>query len=59
MNYLRELYYAFEIKPYAESIPRSLRKEGKLYLWDFGAGLLAVVLVLLLAGAGRLVRAKT
>lgn len=32
---LKELYYAFELKPYARSIRRSLRKEGKLYLWDW------------------------
>ncbi len=34
MVYLRELYYAFEIKPHANSVKRSLKKEGKLYLWD-------------------------
>lgn len=35
MQYLYELYYAFEIKPYASRIPRSLKREGKLYLWDY------------------------
>ena len=33
--YLQELYYCFEIKPYFKSLPRALKKEGKLYLWDF------------------------
>jgi hypothetical protein len=35
MNYLNELYYVFEVRPYSRSIPRSLKKEGKLYLWDW------------------------
>lgn len=34
--YLKELYYLFEIKPYHKSIPRALKKEGKIYFWDFG-----------------------
>ena len=29
------VYYIYEIKPYSQSIPRSLKKEGKLYLWDW------------------------
>jgi hypothetical protein len=33
---LKELYYVFEIKPYTTSVARSLRKAGKLYLWDLG-----------------------
>ncbi|MDQ7780763.1 MAG: ATP-binding protein, partial [Planctomycetota bacterium] len=33
--YLKELYYLFEVKPYVRSIPRSLRREGKVYLWDY------------------------
>ena len=37
MAYLKELYYLFEIKPYTRSIPRSLRKEGKVYLWDYSS----------------------
>lgn len=37
MKYLNELYYLFEVKPYTKRIPRSLRREGKVYLWDFGA----------------------
>ncbi len=36
-SYLKELYYLFEIKPYTRSIPRSLRKEGKVYLWDYSS----------------------
>ena len=36
-RYLQELYYLFEIKPYARRISRSLRREGKAYLWDYGA----------------------
>jgi len=35
--YLSDLYYLFEIKPYSRRIPRSLRREGKVYLWDYGA----------------------
>ncbi len=35
LDALDELYYLYEIKPYSRSIPRSLRKEGKLYLWDW------------------------
>jgi predicted AAA+ superfamily ATPase len=35
LGYLEELYYLFELKPFARSVPRSLRKEGKLYLWDW------------------------
>lgn len=37
LNYLHELYYAFSIKPYATSLPRTLKKESKLYLWDWTA----------------------
>jgi predicted AAA+ superfamily ATPase len=36
MNYLRELYYLFEVRPYARKVPRALRREGKVYLWDYG-----------------------
>lgn len=35
MNYLKELYYVFEVKPYSRGIWRSLRREGKVYLWDY------------------------
>ncbi|MFH1024102.1 MAG: ATP-binding protein [Planctomycetota bacterium] len=37
VTYLKELYYTFEIKPWSRSIPRSLRREGKIYLWDYAA----------------------
>ena len=32
---LQELFYLYEIKPYQGSVSRSLKKEGKAYLWDF------------------------
>ncbi len=35
MNYLKQLYYNFEIKPWSKNISRSLKKEGKIYLWDW------------------------
>ena len=35
MDYLRWLYYHFEIKPWSKNISRSLKKEGKIYLWDW------------------------
>lgn len=35
MNYLKELYYFFEVKPWTKSIKRSLKKEGKIYLYDW------------------------
>ena len=31
---LRDLYYLYEIKPWQPKIARSIRKEGKVYLWD-------------------------
>jgi len=34
MNFLNELYYLFELKPYSKRISRSLRKERKIYFWD-------------------------
>jgi predicted AAA+ superfamily ATPase len=37
MQYLKELYYLFELKPYSKKIPRSLKREGKVYLWDYGS----------------------
>lgn len=37
ITYLKALYYLFEVKPWHRSIPRSLRREGKVYLWDYGA----------------------
>lgn len=35
LEYLKELYYIFELKPYTNSIARTLKKEGKIYLWDY------------------------
>ena len=35
LNYLKALYFFFEIKPYSRSIPRSLKKEGKIYFYDW------------------------
>lgn len=35
--YLKELYYLFEVRPYTKRITRSIRREGKVYLWDYGA----------------------
>ncbi len=37
MSYLKELYYIFDIRPYTKKITRSIRREGKVYLWDYGA----------------------
>jgi hypothetical protein len=36
ITYLRVLYYLYEVKPYHRSIPRALKKGGKIYFWDFG-----------------------
>src|SRR5260221_3393207 len=30
-----ELYYCYVIKPYAKSLTRAIKKESKLYLWDW------------------------
>ncbi len=35
LNYLNELYYAFTIPPYSKSLVRALKKEKKIYLWDW------------------------
>jgi predicted AAA+ superfamily ATPase len=32
---LAGVYYHFDVKPYSKSIPRSLKKEGKIYLYDW------------------------
>jgi predicted AAA+ superfamily ATPase len=37
MEYMKGLYYAFEIKPYHRRVPRSLRRAGKVYLWDYAS----------------------
>lgn len=33
---IEDLYYSFRIRPWTRAVVRSLRKEGKLYLWDWG-----------------------
>ncbi len=35
LKYLQYLYYFFELKPWQKSIPRTLKKEGKIYLYDW------------------------
>ncbi len=35
IQHLENVYYHFEIKPHVKSNPRSLKKEGKLYLYDW------------------------
>lgn len=35
MKDLSDVYYHFEIKPHSKSIPRALKKEGKVYLYDW------------------------
>ena len=35
VNYLNELYYIFRLRPYAKSLSRAIKKENKLYLWDW------------------------
>lgn len=35
IEYLKAVYYLFEIKPYSKAIPRGLKKEGKVYLYDW------------------------
>lgn len=35
LKYLEELYFFFTIKPWSKSLPRSLKKEGKIYLYDY------------------------
>lgn len=35
LTYLKAVYYLFEIKPYDRRIPRSLKRDGKVYLWDY------------------------
>ncbi len=35
IDWLKELYFLFEIKPYSHRITRSLKKEGKIYMWDY------------------------
>ena len=35
IGWLKELYFLFEIKPWHKRITRSIKKEGKIYLWDY------------------------
>ena len=35
LNALSDVYYHFEIKPYSTNVARSLKKEGKYYLYDW------------------------
>lgn len=35
LRYLSELFYFFELKPWNKSVPRALKKEGKIYLYDW------------------------
>lgn len=37
MSHLADLYYAFELRPYSRNIARSLKRESKVFLWDYGA----------------------
>jgi uncharacterized protein len=35
LGWLRDLYYVFELKPWQSRVARSLRKDGKAYLFDW------------------------
>jgi predicted AAA+ superfamily ATPase len=35
LQYLEHLYYVFLIRPYSNGVARSLKKEPKIYLWDW------------------------
>jgi predicted AAA+ superfamily ATPase len=35
LEYLNELYYFYAVKPYARSLARAIKKEYKIYLWDW------------------------
>lgn len=35
LHYLNELYYCYTISPYFKSLQRAIKKEKKLYLWDW------------------------
>jgi hypothetical protein len=35
LEVLESFYYMYRIRPYNRRVPRSLRKEAKLYLWDW------------------------
>lgn len=35
LGYLSDLYFHYEVRPYSQSISRGLKKEGKIFLWDW------------------------
>ena len=35
LSFLERLYFFFEIKPYSKKIRNSIKKEGKLYFWEY------------------------
>jgi len=35
LGWLKELYFLFELKPWQNKVHRSIKKEGKIYLWDY------------------------
>ncbi len=35
LNYLEMVYFHYNIKPYTKNVKRSIKKEGKIYLWDW------------------------
>lgn len=35
LKYLHALYFLYEVKPFSKKIPRAIKKEGKVYLWDY------------------------
>lgn len=35
LSYLKELYYFFDLSPYSKSVSRSLKKETKIYFFDW------------------------
>lgn len=37
LDLLDRLYFTFRIRPYSEKVSRSLKKEQKLYLWDWAS----------------------
>jgi predicted AAA+ superfamily ATPase len=35
ISYLERLYFVYRVRPYAARLPRALRREPKVYLWDW------------------------
>ncbi len=35
LNILENMYYCFRVKPYFKNIPKSIRKQPKVFLWDW------------------------